>query len=147
MEEKKEGYASVLSVVYQICKKINKIKTSRQHQFGKGGPQPYDVNFRIALGAIDNGIGYSHINSFLTTLDIPSLNRSAYKRREQEIDQAIEDVAANSCEMMLENKIEIEKATGKVPDEDVSYGMQGLKRRKTNDSLTGHGAIMGSRTK
>ena len=153
MKEKKEGCASVLSVVCQICKKINKIKTSRQHQFGKRGPQPYDVNTRIALGAIDNGIGYSHINSLLTTLDAPSINRSAYKRREREIGLAIEDVAANSCEMVLENEIEIEKATGTVPGEDgllplsVSYDMQWLKRGKANDSLTGHGAIMGSKTR
>ena len=153
MEEKKEGCASILSVVCQICKKINKIKTSRQHQFGMRGPQPYDVNSRIALGAIDNGIGYSHIKSFLTTLDIPSINKSAYKRREQEIGVAIEAVAANSCEMALENETEIEKTNGKVPDEDgllplaVSYDMQWLKRGKANDSLTGHGAIIGSKTK
>ena len=153
MEEKKEGCASIFSVVCQTCKNINKIKTSRQHQFGKRGPQPYDVNSRIALGAIDNGIGYSHIKSFLTSLDVPSINKSAYKRREREIGVAVEAVAANSCDMVLENEIEIEKAAGKVPDEDgllplaVSYDMQWLKRGRANDSLTGHGAIMGSKTK
>ena len=138
-KRKKEGCASVLSVVCEICKKINKIKTSRQHQFGKRGPQPYDVNSIIAFGAIDNGIGYSHINSFLTTLDIPSINRSTYKRREREIGLAIEDLAANSCEMVLENEIEIEKATGTVPGENCllplsfSYDMQWLKSGKAND--------------
>ena len=153
MEEKKEGCASIFSVVCQTSKNINKIKTSRQHQFGKRGPQPYDVNSRIALGAIDNGTGYSHIKSFLKSLDVPSINKSAYKRREREIGVAVEAVAANSCDMVLENEIEIEKATGKVPDEDgllplaVSYDMQWLKRGRANDSLTGHGAIMGSKTK
>ena len=55
--------------------------------------------------------------------------------------------------MVLENEIEIEKAVGKVPDEDgllplaVSYDMQWLKRGRANDSLTGYGAIMGSKTK
>ena len=153
VEEKNEGCASVLSVVCQICKKINKIKTSRQHQFGKRGPQPYDINSRIALRAIDNGIGYRQINSFLTALDIPSINGSAYKRREREIGLAIEDANANSCEMVLGSEIEIEKAAGKVPDEDgllplsVSYDIQWLKRGKAYDSLTGHGAIMGSKTK
>ena len=140
-------------MVGQICKKTKKIKTSRQHQFGMRGPQPYDVNSRIALGAIDNGIGYGHIKSFLTTLDIPSINKSTYKRREREIGVAIEVVAANSCEMALENETEIEKTNGKVPDEDgllplaVSYDMQWLKRGKANDSLTVHGAIIGSKTK
>ena len=50
--------------------------------------------------------------------------------------------------MVLENEIEIEKATGTVPVEDgllplsVSYDMQWLKRGKANDSLTGHGALV-----
>ena len=62
------------------------------------------------------------------------MNKSAYKRREREIGVAIEDIAANSCAMVLENEIEIEKASGTVLDKDgllpisVSYDMQWLKR-------------------
>ena len=57
------------------------------------------------------------------------MNKSAYKRREREIGVAIEDIAANSCAMVLENEIEIEKASGTVLDKDgllpisVSYDM------------------------
>ena len=46
------------------------------------------------------------------------MNKSAYKRREREIGVAIEDIAANSCAMVLENEIEIEKASGTVLDKD-----------------------------
>ena len=55
--------------------------------------------------------------------------------------------------MVLENEIEIEKASGTVLDKDgllpisVSYDMQWLKWGRANDSLTGHGAVMGSKTK
>ena len=55
--------------------------------------------------------------------------------------------------MVLENEIEIEKASGTVLDKDgllpisVSYDMQWLKWGSANDSLTGHGALMGSKTK
>ena len=83
----------------------------------------------------------------------PQKNRTAYKRREREIGLAIEEVASNSCQMVLENEVEIEKANGRTPDHDglmplsVSYDMQWLKRGRANDSLTGHGAIMGSKTK
>lgn len=47
--------ASIISVVYQHCDKESTIVTSRQHQYGKRGPKLYDINARIALGAIDNG--------------------------------------------------------------------------------------------
>ena len=131
----------------------NDICTSRQHHSGKRGPGDYDINTRVPLGAINSGIGYTHINSLFTALNIPTINRSTYKRREREIGLAIEEVAASSCKMALENEIDIEKYLGKTPDPDglvpltISYDTQWLKRGRANDSLTGHGAIMGSKTK
>ena len=68
----KVGSASMISLVCQQCDKENTIVTSGQHQYGKRGPKPYDINTRIALGAIDNGIGYTYVNSFLSTLNIPA---------------------------------------------------------------------------
>lgn len=153
VEEIKRGCASLISVICHKCGKPNEISTCRQHKSGKRGPGAYDINTRIALGAIDSGIGYTHVNNFFTTLNIPTINRSAYKRREREIGRAIEEVAANSCSMALENEIDLEKSSGRAPDSDdlfplsVSYDMQWLKRGRANDSLTGHGAIMGSKTK
>lgn len=153
MTEIKKGCASLISVVCHKCGRKNEICTSRQHHSGKRGPGAYDINTRVALGAIDSGIGYTHINSLFTALNVPTINRSAYKRREREIGLAIEEVAASSCRMALENEIDIEKSLGKTPDPDglvplsISYDMQWLKRGRANDSLTGHGAIMGSKTK
>ena len=84
------------------------------------------------------------------------MNRSAYKCRKREIDLAVEAVAVNSCEMLLEKAVKLKKkkqlgwflhdVDGLLPL-PASYGMQWLKRGKTNDWLTGHGAIMGARTK
>ena len=62
----------------------------------------------------DSGIGYTHINSLFAALNIPTINRSAYKRREREIGLAIEEVAASSFRMALEN----ENSLGKTPDPD-----------------------------
>ena len=70
------------------------------------------------LVPFDSGIGYTHINSLFTALNIPTINRSAYKRREREIGLANEEVAASSFRMALENEIEIEKSLGKTPDPD-----------------------------
>ena len=153
MTEIKKGCASLISVACHKCGRTNEISTSRQHHSGRRGPGAYDINTRVALGAIDSGIGYTHVNNFFTTLNVPTINRSAYKRREREIGLAVEEVAANSCRMALQNEIDIEKSNGKTPDPDgliplsISYDMQWLKRGRANDSLTGHGAIMGSKTK
>ena len=61
----------------------------------------------------------THVNSFFTTLNVPTINRSTYKRREREIGLAVEEVAANSCRMALQDEIDIEKSHGKTPDSDM----------------------------
>ena len=153
MTEIKKGCASLISVACHNCGRTNEISTSRQHHSGRRGPGAYDINTQVALDAIDSGIGYTQVNNFFTTLNVPTINRSAYKQREREIGLAVEEVAANSCRMALQNEIDIEKTHGKTPDPDgliplsIPYGMQWLKRGRANDSLTGHGAIMGSKTK
>ena len=105
MTEIKKGCASLISVECHKCGRKNEICTSRQHHSGKRGPGAYDINTRVALGATDSGIGYTHINSLFTALNISTINRSAYKRREREIGHAIEEVAASSCKMALEMKL------------------------------------------
>ena len=92
-------------VVCHECGVQNKIATCGQHRYGARGPKAFDTNTRIALGAIDNGIGFAHINSFLSTLNVPTLSKSAYKKREREVGKAIEEVALNSCKMILEDEI------------------------------------------
>ena len=153
MKEIKEGSASIISIVCEDCGTQNKVVTCEQHRYGKRGPKAYDVNTRIALGAIDNGIGFTHMNNFLTTLNVPTLNKSAYKKREREVGRAIEEVASKSCEMVLQDEICAAEKNGKIPDTDglmplsVSYDMQWLKRGRGNNSLTGHGAVIGMETK
>ena len=111
------------------------------------------ISIQEWLGAIDNGIGYTHVNGFLSTLNIPTINKTAYKNREREVGKAIEEVAINSCQMVLEDEIYQAENNGKIRGDDglmplsVSYDIQWLKRGRANNSLTGHGAIMGTNTK
>ena len=131
MKETKVGSASIISVVCQQCDKENTIVTSGQHRYGKRGPKPYDINTRIALGAINNGVGYTHVNNFLSTLNVPSINKTAYKNREREVGKAIEEVATHSCKMVLEDENFQVENNGQIRDFDglmplsVSYPEKG----------------------
>lgn len=50
---------------------------------GARGAKAYDTNMRLALASLKNGIGFSHVNPILTSLDIPSITRKTYKKRER----------------------------------------------------------------
>ena len=153
VKETKVGTASIISVVCQQCDKENTIVTSGQHQYGKQGPKPYDIYTRIALGAIDNGIGYTHVNGFLSTLNVPTISKTAYKNREREVGKAIEELATNSYQMVSEEEIYQAENNGKIRGEhglmplSVSYDVQWLKGGRANNSLNRQGAMMGTHTK
>ena len=108
-EEKKFGISSCLSVQCNVCSKINNISTSEQHRSGQRGPKAYDANTRVALAAIDNGLGFKHVNSILTALDIPSMTRKTYKIREHEVGKIAEWVAKDSCKEMLDQECTLAK--------------------------------------
>ena len=110
--------ALFLSHAINVAKQTKFLLPDSATLTGRRGPGAYDINTRVALGAIDSGIGYTHVNSFFTTLNVPTINRRAYKRRERKIGLAVEEVAANSCRMALQDEIDIEKSHGKTPDPD-----------------------------
>ena len=97
VSEECRGAASVFSIRCGYCKAINKVSTSVQHRTGKRGPMAYDVNTRIALGALNAGIGQTRVNSLFSCLNVPSVNHVTFKVREREVGKAVESVAQASC--------------------------------------------------
>lgn len=46
---------------------------------------------------IDAGIGPTHLNALITTMNIPSIHPTTLKRYEELVGPAIEEVAQKSC--------------------------------------------------
>lgn len=146
------GIASKLHIKCKSCQTTNIVNTSRTHKSGFHGPQAFDNNSRAVLGTLDGSIGETHLNTILTTMNIPPISRNTFKRREREVGLAVEQVAKRSClnVVMKERDIEIKK--GAVEDENgliglaCSYDMGWQKRGRAFNSLTGHGAVMGLQT-
>ena len=73
----------------QPLQKVNTTKTSKEHRAGARGPLTYDVNTRAALGCLHVGMGNTHLNSLLFTLNIHTMNSSNFKTREREAEKAV----------------------------------------------------------
>ena len=112
----------------------------------------HDVNTRLALGALNAGIGHTHVNSLLSCLDIPTVNHVTFKTREREVERAVEHVANGSCVASCWKEREIAMAAGAECDSEnlvgvmCSYDMGWQKRGKAHNSSTGHGAVLGVAT-
>ena len=152
MAENKFGISSIFDIQCSICSRTNHISTSTEHCAGSRGSKPFDANSRVALAALDSGIGFSHANSILTALDVPNMTRKTYKAREREVGKIAEVVAKETCKGTFDKECELVKENGGTVDIDgllplhVSYDMGWSKRDHAHNSLTGHGAVMGSLT-
>ena len=107
-----------------------------------------DVNTRVALGSLHAGMGHTHVNHLLSTLNVPTISHKGYKVREREVGRCVEAVTQESCKRVIckekENNPENKKAG--VVEMAASYDMGWQKRGKGHNSSTGHGAVMGLTT-
>ena len=56
-----------------------------------------DVNTRVVLGSLHAGMGHTHVNHLLSTMNVPTISHKAYKVREREVGSCVEALVKESC--------------------------------------------------
>ena len=89
------------------------------------------------------GIGPTHVNALLTSVNLPAVGESTLKAREREVGPAIEEVAKRSCldALQAEKRYWTSKEVSDEPASvaiGASYDMGWQKRGKGHNSLTGN---------
>ncbi|XP_066593220.1 uncharacterized protein [Prorops nasuta] len=97
---KGHGVAETFIIRCEKCLLLNEVPTSKQHDVN--GYRRFDVNSKIALSALNGGMGISHVNKFLAGLNIPTMNPGTFKSYEREVGPQIENVARESCKEAAE---------------------------------------------
>lgn len=147
------GACPIIKLTCKKCSEINIIRPNNTHRIGTRGPPAHDTNTRAALGALDAGIGHTHYASLLSTMGIPALSHTAFKKREREAGNAVESIAKRTCPRYTEeekeltgkdNQVNVENET---VDVTVSYDMSWRKRGKAFDSSSGMGSVIGAKTR
>ena len=57
-----------------------------------------------SLGMLHAGIGPTHVNAILTSMNVPAVSENTLKAREREVGPVIENVAKRSCLEALKGK-------------------------------------------
>lgn len=90
------------------------------------------------------GIGPTHVNNFLTTLNIPAVDEKVLRRQERRIGATVEQVARESCEQATREEVEqTDESAGGIT---MSYDCGWQKRGKAMNSITGVGHAIGEKT-
>ena len=148
IEGERHDLASTFLLKCSFCGKHNRITTSGQHRSGLRGPPTFNINTRAALGCLHAGIGQTHINNVLSTLNVPTLNSVTFKLREREVGKAVENIAKGGCQnyLQMERGEALEK--GIRADENslvpipCSFDTGWQRRGKRHNSRTGQAAVM-----
>ena len=99
------------------------------------------LSLSLSPGMIHAGLGATHVNNFLTSMNIPPVQPKLLKRREREVGPQIESTAKRACrEAVTEERKSGDSVTA-------SYDMGWQKRGRAHNSLTGHGAFIGVSSK
>ena len=152
MAEKQSGLSSIFSIKCGFCSHENEVKSSAEHRAGSCGPLVSNINTRAVLGSLHAGMGNTHLNNLLSTMNVLTMNHNLFKRREREVGNALEKVATDSCKFNLDFKKKLLRnllvylQTVSLPGVAVSYNMGWKKRGRGHNSATGQGAAMGLAT-
>ncbi|XP_077865088.1 uncharacterized protein LOC144350911 [Saccoglossus kowalevskii] len=75
-EERRYGLGSVLYIPCQRCGAVNHVYTGSTHRNAKSnqGLPIFDVNTKLATGMVHSGMGETHVNNFLASLNIPGIH-------------------------------------------------------------------------
>ncbi|PFX19079.1 hypothetical protein AWC38_SpisGene16524 [Stylophora pistillata] len=94
------------------------------------------------------GIGPTHVNELLSSINIPSLGESTLKAREREVGLQVEKLAKESCLKSLESERNMWKDDSEKENVEIgaSYDMGWQKRGKAHNSLRGVGSMVGLKT-
>ena len=101
MAEKQSGLSSIFSIKCSFCSHENEVKSSAEHRAGSCGPLVSNINTRAVLGSLHAGMGNTHLNNLLSTMNVLTMNHNLFKRREREVGNALEKVATDSCKFKL----------------------------------------------
>ena len=91
------------------------------------------------MGMLHVGIGPTHVNESLSSINVPSLGESTLKARKREVRPQIEKLAKESCLESLESERNLWKEDNEKEDVAIgaSFDMGWQKRGKAHNSLTG----------
>ena len=99
------------------------MKSSGEHRAGSRGPLVSDINTRAALESLHAGIANTHLNILLSTMNMPTMNQSIFKRREREIGKIVENVARERCQLNLNLEKAMAQQSSSSADSDELVGI------------------------
>ncbi|XP_077272945.1 uncharacterized protein LOC143903313 [Temnothorax americanus] len=103
LKEKYTGLDSTLIICCE-CKRINEVRTNKEHECQAQQRIYSDINSAAVFGAVHSGMGCTGLNKLLAVMNIPTISNDLYKRYEREVGPAIEKAAKESCRRAAEEE-------------------------------------------
>ncbi|KAL4084689.1 hypothetical protein QTP88_027614 [Uroleucon formosanum] len=150
IDEQMRGLDSVFHFKCSMCRKISKISTEG-NSLDSGIMQ---INTAAVAAIMSNGCGFTHLQQFLSTLEIPCLSSNTYKKEHDKISEGYEIAATKEMELAAREEAQLAIKSGEVGADSILHisvvadGSWCKRSYRTQyNSLSGAAAIIGYRTK
>ncbi|GAB1867736.1 Mutator-like transposase domain-containing protein [Camponotus japonicus] len=110
--EYRRGLGSHLAIRCHKCLIINEILTCTMRPSSDKRNTRFDINYKAVIGVLHSGLGWSHLQKLLACMNVPCFQFKTFKKYEQEVGCAAEDVAKQSCRdaAQFEKNLTVEQA-------------------------------------
>ncbi|KAK0071200.1 hypothetical protein PV325_013307, partial [Microctonus aethiopoides] len=100
VHEKRVMLASMFDVKCRECGALTTVCSDKQHQVlsvKDRKVQHFNVNTSIVFGTLNTGLGNSHLNKILSSVDVPNCNSASFQNHEKEVGSATWKLTDESC--------------------------------------------------
>ncbi|KAK0171457.1 hypothetical protein PV327_011273 [Microctonus hyperodae] len=106
-----QGLGSIFDVKCSKCNHVTKVHSSEKYINPVTGKSSFAINIKVALGALNSGLGPTKTNKFLKTVGLPGVNEKTFKVHERLVGPIIEQIARDSCieAVTVEKELTVQK--------------------------------------
>ena len=144
ISERNLGFYSIVKIKCKNCAALISLHTQKENNNHKG---PHDINQMAVLGTLHSGMGVTHLNAVMSSLEVPCLTENGYKKVENYVEyKGIEPEAKESCARGRGEEKCLSSVSG-LSGESVSVDQGWQKRRTAMNSRSGHSSMIGELSK
>ena len=118
----------------------------RTQKVDKIGKSQKNVNQLAVLGSLHTGVGATHLEAIMATMEVPALSRRSFNDIEETVGEALETEATENCEKAAIEEISLSREQN-LPGQSVSVDQGWQKRGVGMNSRSGHSSMIGELSK
>lgn len=117
IDEQKCGFDSIFHFKCSMCKKCSKISTDGESL----GSCIMKINTAAVAAIMSNGCGFTHLQQFSSTLEIPCMSNNTFKNEHDKVSEEYEIAATREMELAAREEAQLAIESGEIGPDGIPH--------------------------